>query len=42
MRWVESLQAVLIGKLREVPAEDVDRVREYIKEIMILESEKSS
>lgn len=37
---IERLQEALVEKIRDVPADDLDKVREYIKEIKALEAEK--
>lgn len=37
---IERLQEALVEKIRDVPADDLEKVREYIKEIKALEEEK--
>ncbi|MBE0611045.1 MAG: hypothetical protein IH609_16810 [Dehalococcoidia bacterium] len=37
---IERLQEALVEKIRDVPADDLEKVREYIKEIKALEAEK--
>jgi hypothetical protein len=38
---IERLQEALVEKIRDVPADDLEKVREYIKEIKALEADKS-
>lgn len=38
---IERLQEALVEKIRDVPADDLEKVREYIKEIRTLEAEKA-
>lgn len=37
---IERLQEALVEKIRDVPADDLEKVREYIREIKALEEDK--
>ncbi len=40
MGILERLQEALVEKIRDIPADDLDKVREYIREIKALEAER--